>query len=69
MAGGNIANIRPKLSPRRASICWKRGGQLVDDLLNNVMPVQSSETTLELNLAMLKLKHTVRRENRKTRNV
>ena len=41
----------------------------MDDLLNNVMPVQSSETTLELNLAMLKLKHTVRRENRKTRNV
>ena len=40
----------------------KRGGQLVDDLLNDVMPVQSSETTLELNLAMLKLKHTVRRE-------
>ena len=39
-----------------------RGGQLVDDLLNDVMPVQSSETTLELNLAMLKLKHTVRRE-------
>ena len=40
----------------------KRGGQLVDDLLNDVMPVQRSETTLELNLAMLKLKHTVRRE-------
>ncbi len=62
MAGGNIANIRPKLSPRRASIRWKRGGQLVDDLLNDVMPVQNSETALELNLAMLKLKHTVRRE-------
>ena len=35
----------------------------MDDLLNDAMPVQSSETTLELNLAMLKLKHTVRREN------
>ena len=34
----------------------------MDDLLNDVMPVQSSETTLELNLAMLKLKYTVRRE-------
>ena len=41
----------------------KRGGQLVDDLLQNVMPVQSSETSLELNLAMIKLKHTVRRDN------
>ena len=41
----------------------KRGGQLVDDLLQDVMPVQSSETSLELNLAMVKLKHTVRRDN------
>ncbi|MBR4135839.1 MAG: hypothetical protein IKU03_05475, partial [Bacteroidales bacterium] len=41
----------------------KRGGQLVDDLLQDVMPVQSSETSLELNLAMIKLKHTVRRDN------
>ena len=47
--------------PQQESLL-KRGGQLVDDLLNDVMPVQSSETTLELNLAMLKLKHTVRRE-------
>ena len=47
--------------PQQESLL-KRGGQLVDDLLNDVMPVQSSETTLELNLAMLKLKHTVKRE-------
>ena len=40
--------------PQQESLL-KRGGQLVDDLLNDVMPVQSSETTLEL-------KHTVRRE-------
>ena len=47
--------------PQQESLL-KRGGQLVDDLLNDVMPVQSSETTLELNLATLKLKHTVSRE-------
>ena len=40
-----------------------RGGQLVEDLMTDVLPVQSSETSIELNLAMLKLKHSVKREN------
>ena len=35
----------------------RRGGQLVEDLLTDVLPVQSSETSLELNLAMFKFKH------------
>ncbi len=41
----------------------QRGGQLVEDLLADVMPVQSSETSFELNLAMFKFKHSVKREN------
>lgn len=41
----------------------QRGGQLVEDLLTDVLPVQSSETSFELNLAMFKFKHTVKREN------
>ena len=41
----------------------QRGGQLVEDLLKDVMPIQSSETSFELNLAMFKFKHSVKREN------
>ena len=41
----------------------QRGGQLVEDLMTDVLPVQSSETSIELNLAMFKLKHSVKREN------
>ena len=41
----------------------QRGGQLVENLLKDVMPVQSSETSFELNLAMFKFKHSVKREN------
>lgn len=41
----------------------QRGGQLVEDLLADVMPVQSSETSFERNLAMFKFKHSVKREN------
>ena len=37
----------------------QRGGQLIDDLMTDVLPVQSSETSFELNLAMLK--HSVKR--------
>ena len=41
----------------------QRGGQIVEDLITDVLPVQSSETSFELNLAMLKFKHSVKREN------
>lgn len=40
-----------------------RGGQLVEDLMSDILPKQSSETSFELNLAMFKLKHSVKREN------
>ena len=40
----------------------QRGGQLVGDLLADVLPARSSETSVELNFGMLKLKHTVKRE-------
>jgi len=34
----------------------------VEELMSDVLPKQSSDTTLELNLAMLKFRHTVHRE-------
>ncbi len=40
-----------------------RGGQFVEDLMTDVLPVQSSETSFELNLAMFKFKHSIKREN------
>ena len=40
-----------------------RGGQLVEELMSDVLPLQSSETSFELNLAMFKLKHSIKREN------
>ena len=41
----------------------QRGGQLASELLSDTLPIQSSETSVELNLAMFKFKHTVKREN------
>ena len=42
----------------------RRGGQLVEDILGDILPKQSSETSFELNLAMFKFKHSVKRENK-----
>ena len=41
----------------------QRGGQMAAELMADNLPIQSSETSVELNLAMFKLKHTVKREN------
>ena len=40
-----------------------RGGQLVEELITDMLPKKSTETSFELNLAMFKLRHSVRREN------
>ena len=47
---------------RRQSLL-QRGGKLLSDIFDSTMPKQSSETSFELNLALLKLKHSVKREN------
>ena len=41
----------------------QRGGQLINEILDDTLPKHSSETSFELNLAMLKLKHSVKRES------
>ena len=33
----------------------------MEDLITDVLPIQSSETSFELNLAMLKFKHSAKR--------
>ena len=40
-----------------------RGSQLMEDIMSDILPKQSSETSFELNLAMFKFKHSVKREN------
>ena len=41
----------------------QRGGQLVEGIMSDMLPKQSSETSFELNLAMFKFKHSVKRES------
>lgn len=40
----------------------QQGGDILDDLLDDDMQTSDTETTIELNFAVLKLKHTVKRK-------
>ena len=42
----------------------KRSGELISDLLDNDLELTDSETSIELNLAMLKIKHTAKRKKK-----
>jgi len=42
----------------------KRSGELISDLLDNDLELTDSETSIELNLAMLKIKHTTKRKKK-----
>lgn len=39
----------------------ERSGELIADLLDNELEIKDTETTMELNLAVLKIKHSVRK--------
>lgn len=41
----------------------QRGGHLVEEIMSDILPKQSSETSFELNLAMFKFKHSVKRKS------
>nr|WP_102407615.1 ORF6N domain-containing protein [Parabacteroides bouchesdurhonensis] len=43
----------------------QKGSELIADLLDDEQKVTDSETTIELNLAVLKVKHTVKRKAEK----
>lgn len=44
----------------------KKSGTLISDILNREFdPNAASETTIELNLAMLKIKHTIKKDAKK----
>jgi len=43
----------------------RRSGEIMADILGNDLQTTDTETSMELNLAMLKLKHTVKRKSRR----
>jgi len=49
--------------PRQKSL-MQRSGEILSSLIDEGMQVTGSETSLEINLAMVKIKHTVKQERK-----
>jgi len=62
-----IINLLPDTtSKNEQELLMKKAGEILIDVLDdNAMEKSGDETTIELNLAMLKIKHTIKRERLK----
>ena len=56
-----LSNTKDKFKQKNL---MQQGGDILADLLDDEMQVSDSETTIELNFAVLKLKHTVKRKSK-----
>lgn len=43
----------------------QKSGEIIEDLFGKDMETSDTETEIELNFAVLKLKHTIKRKNKK----
>lgn len=58
-----LCEISNKCNDQQAQeLLLKRGGHLVEQIITDVQPHRSSETSFEVNLAMFKFKHSVKNE-------
>jgi len=56
-----ITQVMQEPDKEKQKPLMKKAGNLVGGLLNNALPITGSETSYELNLAMVKIKHTTKR--------
>jgi hypothetical protein len=58
-------NSLPDASEEQQKSLLQKSGDLFSDILDNNLQATDSETAIELNLALLKVKHTVKRKAEK----
>jgi hypothetical protein len=56
-----IKQIAQEPDKEKQKPLMKRAGELLGDILDNDLEVSETETSYEMNLAMVKIKHTVKR--------
>jgi len=59
--GRTVSAIQEAKDEPEQKNLMKKSGEIIAELLDDGLSVNASETTIELNLAMLKIKHTVKR--------
>lgn len=58
----NLQTIHESTDANEQKNLIQQSGQLISELFNNNLETYDSETTVELNLALLKVKHTVKKK-------
>ncbi len=57
-----VAQLSEAKDEKQQKTLMQKGGELITELLGNEMQTTDTETTLEINFAMLKLKHTIKQK-------
>jgi hypothetical protein len=61
----NLLKINSSEDQKQNEVVLKNTGEVLTKLLRNELTMNNTETTLEINLALLKLKHTIKKSNKK----
>lgn len=59
-----VAELSVSKDKSRQNTLMQHGGDILAELMDDDLQVSDTETTIELNFAMLKLKHTVKRKSK-----
>jgi len=59
---GTMAKIAAISDAKQQKSLMNRGGEMITDLLGDELHVSDTETTIELNFAVVKLKHKIKRK-------
>lgn len=59
---GTLVAMNQSSDPELQKQLINRSGEIISDLLDDHLKITDTETTIELNFAVVKLKHTVKRK-------
>jgi hypothetical protein len=58
----NIRELSQEDNAQKKKTLLKKSGDIISEILDDNLSINESETTIELNFAVLKLKHTIKRK-------
>ena len=64
----NIKKLPSVTDKKEQQSLMQKSGEIIADILDDSLDTNESETTIELNLALLKFKHTVKKSRKKEKN-
>lgn len=59
----NVKELSTIQDKQKQQSLMQKSGEIIADILDDGLETDESETTIELNLAVLKFKHTIKKKN------